>query len=156
MAPRESSLQWQSPCTCRSICIQAAEVQRGRRAPMSSLLTITHLSVCGCKVFVRGVRNERVGSLLSGHIKRQMNKHLQILISFNTMWLSSTFISFIQFNSSKWVCTQTLLCGGSNLGPAGSPGGERAKAPHLLSGVKTVQWQERVKGSLRSVENRQN
>lgn len=48
-------------------------------------LTVTQLSV-GCRghmVFVGGVRNDRVSSLFTGHI-RQVNKDWQILMSFNT------------------------------------------------------------------------
>ena len=125
-------------------------VQRARSALMSSGLAITHRSECvGAWLFACGVRNETAASLSNAYIK-WMKKHLQILISLNTMWLSSTFISSIQFNSNKWICTQTLPWGGSALGSPGSPGDERANGPHLLSGVKTVQWQEGDKGSLRS------
>ena len=60
-------------------------VQRARSALMSSLLAITHLSECvGAWLFAGGVRNETAASVFSAYSK-WMKKHLQILISLNTM-----------------------------------------------------------------------
>ena len=60
-------------------------VQRARSALMSSLLAITHMSECvGAWLFASGVRNETSASVFDAYIK-WMKKHLQILISFNTM-----------------------------------------------------------------------